>query len=57
MARVPKKARFTKNATYARSMGAHTRPTVPVSVISMRKTELKNLVSALLRKVEIEVVP
>ena len=56
-ARVPKKVRFAKIATYARNMGAHTRPTVPVSVVSMRKTKLKNLVTAPLRKVEREVIP
>ena len=36
----PRKSVLQKNATYARSMGAHTQPTVPVSVVSMRKTEL-----------------
>jgi hypothetical protein len=36
----PRKAISQKVATYVRSMGAHTRPTVPVSVVSMRKTEL-----------------
>ncbi len=36
-------------------MGAHTRPTIPVSVVSMRKTALKSLVSVLLRKAEREV--
>jgi hypothetical protein len=38
-------------------MGAHTQPTVPVSVVSMRKTGLKSLVSAPLRKAEREVIP
>jgi hypothetical protein len=36
----PKKSVSQKIATYARNMGAHTRPTVPVSVVSMRKMEL-----------------
>ncbi len=36
----PRKSVSQKVATYARSMGAHTQPTIPVSVISMRKTEL-----------------
>ncbi len=53
----PRKSVSQKNATYARSMGAHTRPTVPVSVVSMRKTELKSLVFAPLRKAEREVIP
>jgi hypothetical protein len=53
----PRKPVSQKNATYARSMGAHTRPTVPVSVVSMRKTELKSLVTALLRKAERKVIP
>jgi hypothetical protein len=48
----PRKSVSQKIATYARRMGAHTRPTVPVSVVSMRKTELKNPVSAPLRKAE-----
>jgi hypothetical protein len=46
----PRKSISQKNATYAKSMGAHTQPTIPVSVISMRKTELKSLVSALLKR-------
>ncbi len=49
-ARVPKKVRFAKVATSARNMGAHTRPIVPTSVVSMRKTELRNLVTLPLRK-------
>ncbi len=36
----PRKSILQKIATYARNMGAHTQPTVPVSVVSMRKTEL-----------------
>jgi hypothetical protein len=46
-----------KIATSARSMGAHTQPTVLVSIVSMRKTELRNLVSVPLRKVEREAIP
>jgi hypothetical protein len=53
----PRKSVLQKIASYARSMGAHTQPTVPVSVVSMRKTELKSLVSAPLRKAEREVIP
>ncbi len=34
-----KKSVLLKNATYARNMRVHTQPTVPVSVVSMRKTE------------------
>jgi hypothetical protein len=53
----PRKSVSQKNATYANSMGAHTRPTIPVSVVRMRKTELKSLVSVPLRKAEREVNP
>jgi hypothetical protein len=53
----PRKSVLQKNATYARSMGAHTQPTVPVSVVSMRKTELQSLVSTPLRKAERKVIP
>jgi hypothetical protein len=53
----PRKPVLQKIATYARSMGAHTRPTISVIVVSMRKTELKSLVSAPLRKTEREVIP
>jgi hypothetical protein len=53
----PRKFVSPKIATSARSMGARTRPTIPVSVVSMRKTELKNLVSVPLRKAEREVIP
>ncbi len=35
-----RKSVLPKIETYARNMGAHTRPTVPVSVVNMRKTEL-----------------
>ncbi len=40
MARVPKKVRFAKNCDLCKKHGAHTQPTVPVSVVSMRKTKL-----------------
>jgi hypothetical protein len=53
---IPRKSVSQNIVTYARSMGAHTRPTIPVSVVNMRKTELKNLVSAPLRKAEREVI-
>jgi hypothetical protein len=53
----PRKPVSQKIVTYARSMGAHTRPTIPVSVVSMRKMELKSLVSTPLRKAEREVIP
>ncbi len=53
----PRKSILPKIATSARSMGAHTQPKVPVSVVSMRKTKLRNLVSAPLRKAEREVIP
>jgi hypothetical protein len=36
----PRKSVSPKIATSVRNMGAHTRPTVPVSVVSMRKMEL-----------------
>jgi hypothetical protein len=52
----PRKPVLPKNAISARSMGARTRPTILVSVVSMRKTELKSLVSVPLRKVEREVI-
>ncbi len=49
-ARVPKKVALRSIATCVRNMGAHITLTQLVNVVSMRKTELKNLVSALLRK-------
>ncbi len=36
----PRKSVLQKVATYVRNMGAPTRPTVPVSVVNMRKMEL-----------------
>jgi hypothetical protein len=53
----PRKSVLPKIATSVRSMGAHTRPTIPVSVVSMRKTELRRLVSAPLRKAKRKVIP
>jgi hypothetical protein len=53
----PRKSALRSIATYARSMGAHTRPTIPVSVVSTRKMILRNPVSALLRNAEREVIP
>jgi hypothetical protein len=53
----PRKSVLQKIATSARSMGARTGPTVPVSVVSMRKMERRSLVSAPLRKAEREVIP
>ena len=38
--RVPKKVRVEKAARCARSMGARTQPTIPVSAVSTRKMEL-----------------
>ncbi len=51
-----RKSVLRKVATSARSMGAHTRPIILVSVVSMRKTELRNPVTAPLRKVERKVI-
>jgi hypothetical protein len=53
----PRKSVSPKIAISARSMGARTQPTILVSVVSMRKTELKSLVSVPLRKAEREVIP
>ncbi len=53
----PRKSVLQKIATYARSMGAHTRPIILMSVVSMRKAELRNLVTAPPRKAEREVIP
>ncbi len=36
----PRKSVSPNIATYARNMGVPTQPTVPVSVVNMRKTEL-----------------
>ncbi len=38
-------------------MGEHTRPIVLTSVVSMRKTELRNLVTVPLRKAVRKVIP
>jgi hypothetical protein len=48
----PRKSNLRSIATCARNMGAHIRLTRLVNVVSMRKTELKNLVSTPLRKAE-----
>ena len=48
--RIPKKVRFEKNCDLCKKMGAHIPFTRLVNNVSMRKTELKNLVSAPLRK-------
>ena len=53
----PRKSVLPKIAISARSMGVHTRPTILVSVVSMRKMELKSLLSVPLRKAEREVIP
>jgi hypothetical protein len=44
-------------ANYARSMGAHIPCTTQVIVVGTRRTEHKNLVSALLRKAERKTIP
>ncbi len=48
----PRKSNLRSIATYVRIMGAHIPLTRLVNVVSMRKTELKNLVFAPLRKAE-----
>jgi hypothetical protein len=48
----PRKSDLRSIATCVRNMGAHIPLTQLVIVVSMRKTELKNLVSMLLRKAE-----
>jgi hypothetical protein len=45
-----RKSVLRKVATSARSMGAHIRPTILTSVVSMRKTERRNPVTVPLRK-------
>ncbi len=52
-----RKSVLQKIATSARNMGAHTRPIVLTSVVSMRKTELRNLVTVPLRKAVRKVLP
>ncbi len=47
----PRKSNLRSIATCERNMGAHIPLTRLVNVVSMRKMELKNLVSVLLRKV------
>jgi hypothetical protein len=48
----PRKSNLRSIATCVRNMGAHIPLTGLVNVVSMRKMELKNLVSAPLRKAE-----
>jgi hypothetical protein len=55
--RFPKKSVTRSIATYARRMGACTRLTVPVNVVSMKKMEQKNQVSVPLRKAERRSIP
>ena len=50
--RVPKKARTEKHCDLARSMGARSRCTILEIAVGLRKTERKNPISALLRKVK-----
>ena len=52
-----RKSILRKVATSARSMGAHIRPIVPTSVVSMRKMERKNPVTVPLRKAVRKVIP
>jgi hypothetical protein len=54
MAKAPKKVCFEKTATCARSMGARLPRTTLVSVIGMKKTKRRNLISTLLRRTERE---
>jgi hypothetical protein len=49
----PRKSPLRSFATYARSMGAHIPCTTLVSVVGLRRTERRNLVSAPLRKADI----
>jgi hypothetical protein len=53
----PRKSDLRKIATCVRNMGAHIPLTRLVNVVSMRKTELKNLVSAPLRKAVRKTIP
>ncbi len=56
-ARVPKKAHAKNTATFARSMRARTQRTILEIVVSSRKTERKNPISAPLRKAERNPIP
>ncbi len=53
----PRKSDLRRIATCVRNMGAHIPLTRLVNVISMRKTGLKNLVSAPLRKAIRKTIP
>jgi hypothetical protein len=53
----PRKSNLRSIATCVRNMGAHITLTRLVNVVSMRKTELKNLVSAPLRKAVRKTIP
>ncbi len=53
----PRKSDLRRIATCVRNMGAHTPLTRLMIVVSMRKTELKNLVSAPLRKAVRKTIP
>ncbi len=52
-----RKSVLKKVVTSARNMGAHTRPIILTSVVSMQKTELRNPVTAPLRKAERKIIP
>jgi hypothetical protein len=54
---IPKKVQFEKNCDLCKKHGAHLPLTRLVNVVSMRKMELKNLVSALLRKAVRKTIP
>jgi hypothetical protein len=53
----PRKSDLRRIATCVRNMGVHIPLTPLVNVISMRKMELKNPVSALLRKAVRKTIP
>jgi hypothetical protein len=53
----PRKSDLRRIATCVRNMGVHIPPTRLVNVVSMRKTEVKNLVSAPLRKAVRKTIP
>ncbi len=53
----PRKSDLRRIATCVRNMGAHIPLTRLVNVVSMRKTEQKNLVSAPLRKAVRKTIP
>jgi hypothetical protein len=58
--RVPKKVcfeKFEKHCKLCKKMGVHIPRTTHVIVVGLRRTEQKNLVSALLRKAERKTIP